>query len=97
MENYYPDTLIKRILLQYQTLLENNHHLLVDTGLVEAFFSTDNLLHRDYHFITYSLIYHCALDNVSLETAKVFFGKFSPEMVLAIVTLYYIHKTICEQ
>lgn len=94
MKDYPIDYFFPVLLTQLHVLLEGNLNLLTSSKVIRDFLSSGNNNFRRYHFIIFYIIFLSIEDDLAPENLKNFFKKFTPDITLSIITLFYIHEML---
>ncbi|MDP2842045.1 MAG: patatin-like phospholipase family protein [Acetobacterium sp.] len=94
LENYPVDFFIQAILKELNRLLDENLTLLDNPKIIGSFLTpaTSNLLW--YNFITFYIVFLSIRSDLSPERMSTFLSKFSPDIALSMITVFYIHEII---
>ena len=94
LENYSIDFFFQALLKQLNILLNENFSLLENPGILKDFLLPSNNNFRRYSFISFYLIFVSIRGELSPEKRKTFLDKFTPDISLSMITLFYIHETL---
>jgi NTE family protein len=94
LENYSIDFFIQAILKELNRLLDENLNLLDNPKIIGTFFTPANSSLLRYNFITFYLVFLSIRGDLSPERMSTFLSKFSPDIALSMITVFYIHEVI---
>lgn len=94
LEVYTADSFFQKILEEFQRLLDENLTLLEDTRILEDFFLPSSNNFRKYNFITFYIVFASVQGNQSSSKMLALISRFTPEVILSIATLFYIHEML---
>ncbi|MBC3803606.1 patatin-like phospholipase family protein [Acetobacterium fimetarium] len=94
LENYPIDFFFQALLKQLNTLLAENLNVLENPGIIKTFFtpSSDNFLR--FNFITFYIVFLSIRNDLAPDRELTFMSKFTPEVSLSMITIFYIHELI---
>ena len=94
LENYPVDFFIQAILKELNRLLDENLTLLDNPKIIGTFLTPSNSSFLRYNFITFYIVFLSIRNDLSPERMSTFLSKFSPDIALAMITIFYIHEII---
>ncbi|MBC3900564.1 patatin-like phospholipase family protein [Acetobacterium malicum] len=94
LENYSIDFFIQAILKELNRLLDENLTLLDNPKIIGTFLTPSNNNFLRYNFITFYIVFLSIRSDLSPERMSTFLSKFSPDIALAMITIFYIHEII---
>lgn len=94
LENYSIDFFIQAILKELNRLLDENLTLLDNPKIIGTFLTPSNNNFMRYNFITFYIVFLSIRSDLSPERMSTFLSKFSPDIALAMITIFYIHEII---
>lgn len=94
LENYPIDFFIQALLKQLNQLMHENLSLLENPKIIKNFFMPDSNNDLRYNFITFYIVFVSIRGDLSPERRSVFLNKFTPEIALSMITIFYIHEII---
>lgn len=94
LENYPIDFFIQSLLKQLNHLLDENLTLLGNPKILKTFLVPANNSFIRYNFITFYIVFLSIRGDLSPERMSNFFSKFSPDISLAMIAIFYIHEII---
>lgn len=92
--NYPIDFFIQSLLKQLNRLLDENLTLLGNPKILKTFLLPVNNSFIRYNFITFYIVFLSIRGDLSPERMSNFFSKFSPDITLAMIAIFYIHEII---
>lgn len=94
LENYPVDFFFQALLKQLNQLLAENLNVLENPGIIKTFFTpaSDNFLR--FNFITFYIVFLSIRNDLAPDKELTFMRQFSPEVSLAMLTIFYIHELI---
>lgn len=91
----YPiDFFIQALLKQLNQLLDNNLTLLDNPKVLKTFLLPTNNGFMRYNFITFYIVFLSIRGDLSPEKMSNFLSKFTPDIALSMITIFYIHEII---
>lgn len=94
LENYSIDFFIQAILKELNRLLDENLTLLDNPKIIGTFLTPSNGTYLRYNFITFYIVFLSIRGDLSPERMSTFLSKFSPDIALSMITIFYIHEII---
>lgn len=94
LENYSIDFFIQAILKELNRLLDENLTLLDNPKIIGTFLTPSNGSYLRYNFITFYIVFLSIRGDLSPERMSTFLSKFSPDIALSMITIFYIHEII---
>ncbi|MEO1815916.1 MAG: patatin-like phospholipase family protein [Acetobacterium sp.] len=94
LENYPVDFFIQAILKELNRLLDENLTLLDNPKIIGTFLTPSNSNFLRYNFITFYIVFLSIRSDLSPERMSTFLSKFSPDIALSMITVFYIHEII---
>lgn len=94
LENYSINFFFQAILKKLNTLLEENLTLLENPAIMMDFLVPANNNFRRYNFITFYIVFVSIRGDLSREKMNAFLCKFTPNISLSMITLFYIHEML---
>lgn len=94
LENYSIDFFIQAILKELNRLLDENLTLLDNPKIIGTFLTPSNSNFFRYNFITFYIVFLSIRGDLSPERMTTFLNKFSPDIALSMITVFYIHEII---
>jgi NTE family protein len=94
LNNYSIDFFIQAILKELNRLLDENLTLLDNPKIIGTFLTPSNSNFLRYNFITFYIVFLSIRSDLSPERMSTFLSKFSPDIALAMITIFYIHEII---
>ncbi|WP_303869494.1 patatin-like phospholipase family protein [Acetobacterium wieringae] len=94
LENYSVDFFIKAILKELNRLLDENLTLLDNPKIIGTFLTPSNGNYLRYNFITFYIVFLSIRGDLSPERMSTFLSKFSADISLSMITIFYIHEII---
>lgn len=94
LENYPIDFFIQAILKELNRLLDENLTLLDNPKIIGTFLTPSNSSFLRYNFITFYTVFLSIRGDLSPERMSTFLSKFSPDIALSMITVFYIHEII---
>ncbi|WP_373482459.1 patatin-like phospholipase family protein [Acetobacterium sp.] len=94
LENYSVDFFIQAILKELNRLLDENLSLLDNPKIIGTFLTPTNSSFLRYNFITFYIVFLSIRGDLSPERMSTFLSKFSPDIALSMITVFYIHEII---
>ncbi|MGV8905160.1 MAG: patatin-like phospholipase family protein [Acetobacterium sp.] len=94
LENYPIDFFFQAILEKLHNLMEENLTLLENPNIVMEFLLPANNNFRRYNFITFYIVFISIAGDLSREKMNNFLCKFTPDISLSMITLFYIHEML---
>ncbi|TYC84406.1 patatin-like phospholipase family protein [Acetobacterium wieringae] len=94
LENYSVDFFIQAILKELNRLLDENLTLLDNPKIIGTFLTPSNGSYLRYNFITFYIVFLSIRGDLSPERMSTFLSKFSPDIALSMITIFYIHEII---
>jgi len=96
LESYSIDFFFQAILKKLHALMKENLTLLENPNIVMEFLLPANNNFRRYNFITFYIVFVSISGNLSREKMNNFLCKFTPDISLSLITLFYIHEMLKE-
>lgn len=94
LENYPIDFFIGAILNELNRLLNENLTLLDNPKIIGTFLTPSNSSFLRYNFITFYIVFLSIRGDLSPERMATFLSKFTPDIALSLITVFYIHEII---
>ncbi|MBI4855426.1 MAG: patatin-like phospholipase family protein [Acetobacterium woodii] len=94
LENYSIDFFIQAILKELNRLLDENLTLLDNPKIIGTFLTPSNSNFLRYNFITFYIVFLSIRGDLSPERMSTFLSKFSPDIALSMISVFYIHEII---
>jgi NTE family protein len=94
LEHYPVDFFIQAILRELNRLLDENLTLLDNPKIIGTFLTPSNSSFLRYNFITFYIVFLSIRGDLSPERMSTFLSKFSPDIALSMITVFYIHEII---
>ncbi len=94
LENYSIDFFIQAILKELNRLLDENLTLLDNPKIIGTFLTPSNGNYLRYNFITFYIVFLSIRGDLSPERMSTFLSKFSPDIALSMISIFYIHEII---
>ncbi|MDD3308012.1 MAG: patatin-like phospholipase family protein [Acetobacterium sp.] len=94
LEKYSIDFFIQAILKNINRLLDENLTLLDNPKIIGTFLTPANSNFLRYNFITFYIVFLSIRGDLSPERMSTFLSKFSPDIALSMITVFYIHEII---
>ena len=94
LENYPIDFFIGAILKDLNRLLDENLTLLDNPKIIGTFLTPSNSSFLRYNFITFYIVFLSVRGDLSPERMATFLSKFTPDIALSLITVFYIHEII---
>ncbi len=94
LQNYAIDFFIQAILTELNRLLDENLTLLDNPKIIGTFLTPATDSDLRYNFITFYLVFLSIRGDLDPERMSTFLSKFSPDIALSMITVFYIHEII---
>ncbi|HEY5557870.1 patatin-like phospholipase family protein [Acetobacterium sp.] len=94
LEKYSIDLFFQAILKKLGALMEENLTLLENPRIVMEFLLPANNNFRRYNFITFYIVFMSIPGDLSRDKMNAFLCKFTPDISLSMITLFYIHEML---
>ncbi len=94
LEDYSIDFFIQALLKQLNQLLNDHLNLLDNPKIIKNFLTASNNNFLRYNFITFYIVFLSIRSDLSPERLSAVLNKFTPDITLSMVTIFYIHEII---